>query len=135
MALVVRETRLEAAAEKAWAMLRDVGAAARAFPGVLVASRLEGDSRIVTFQNGSVVRERILEVDDARRLVAYSVVEARFSQHHASMQIITEGPDRSRFVWISEFLPHDFEPLVRVLVDQGTAAFRRAVEAYSLQGP
>src|SRR5271165_5505610 len=36
-----------AGAEKAWPMLRDVSAAARAFPDVLVASRLEDDARTV----------------------------------------------------------------------------------------
>jgi len=40
-------------------------------------TRLEGDSRLVTFADGTVVRERIIDVDDRARRIAYSVVEWR----------------------------------------------------------
>ena len=129
MASVIIEATLKASVGKAWAMLRDVAAADRAFPGVLVSSRLEGDVRTVTFGNGTVVRERIVDVDEARRRIAYAVIEGRFSHHSASMQIIAEGPDRSRFVWVSDFLPDDAGPIVRALAEQGAEAFRHAVEA------
>jgi carbon monoxide dehydrogenase subunit G len=129
MASITIEARIEAGAEQAWAMLRDVGAADRAFPGVVAASRLEGDVRTVTFGNGAVVRERIVDIDEARRRLAYAVIDGRFSQHSASMRIISEGANRSRFVWISDFLPSDAEAMVRALVEQGTEAFRQAAEA------
>jgi Polyketide cyclase / dehydrase and lipid transport len=129
MASITVEAKIEVSAERAWATLRDVGAADRAFPGVLVACRLEGDVRTVTFANGAVVRERIVDIDEARRRIAYAVIEGRFSHHSASMQIIAEGPDRGRFVWVSDFLPDEAEPLVRGLIEQGTEAFRHAVES------
>ena len=128
MASVIKAIELSVPADAAWAMLRDVGAADKAFPGVLTASRLEGGVRVVNFANGMEVRERIVNIDDAGRRVAYGVIEGRFSHHHASMQILAEGENQSRFVWISDFLPEEAEPLVRGLVDQGAAALKSVLE-------
>jgi hypothetical protein len=128
MATVTSEATLLVSAECAWALLRRVGAADEAFPGILTGCRLDDDVRTVTFANGMVVRERIVSIDEARRRVAYAVIEGRFSHHNASMQIIPDGPDRSRFVWISDFLPDDHQDMVRPLVEQGTSAFLRALQ-------
>lgn len=129
MASVIKDMELSVPAEAAWAMLREVGAADKAFPGVLTASRLDGDIRIVDFANGMQAKEWIIDLNDANRRYAYSVIEGRFSHHHASMQILDAGEGKSRFVWMSDFLPNDVEPLVSGLVDQGSAAFKRVVEA------
>ena len=43
--------------DRAWAALRDVGNAHRAFAGVLTDARLDGDRRVVTFANGVVAKE------------------------------------------------------------------------------
>jgi hypothetical protein len=126
MASVNSEAQLEVGADQAWALLRDPGAAEKAFPGVLTACRLDGDVRTVTFASGVVVKERILDIDETRRRVAYAVIEGRFSHHGASLQIISNGAHRSGLVWTSDFLPNDLEPMVRGLVQQGTEAFRRA---------
>lgn len=127
MASVIKTIELPAAADAAWAMLRDVGAAHKAFAGVLTACRLEGDVRIVRFFNEMEAKERIVNIDEQNRRVAYSVIEGRFSHHHASMQVEPDGEGRSRLVWISDFLPNDDEPLVRGLVDQGAAALQKAL--------
>jgi hypothetical protein len=128
MASIIKEVKLTAGYEKAWAMLRNVAAADKAFPGILIACRMEDAVRTVTFANGSVVRERIVTIDEARRRVVYGVIEGRFSHHSASMQVLPEGGG-SRLVWVSDFLPDEGEPMVRALVDEGAEAFRRAVEA------
>jgi polyketide cyclase/dehydrase/lipid transport protein len=125
MATITSEVTLPTGAEQAWALLRAVDTADKAFPGVLTACRLDGDVRTVTFTNGMIVRERIVTIDDTRRRVAYAVIEGRFRHYHASMQVIPDGPDRSRFVWVSDFLPGELELVVRPLVEQGTAAFLR----------
>ncbi len=128
MASITKEMRLNTGADRAWAMLRDVGAAHRAFPGVLTDCRRDGDVRVVTFANGMVVRERIVDIDEMRRRVAYTVVEGRFDHHSASMQVLADGDDRCHFIWVSDFLPNELEPMVRPLVEQGCEAFRRAAE-------
>ena len=57
MATIIKDIALATQADKAWAMLREVSAADKAFPGVLTACRMDGDVRTVTFANGLVVRE------------------------------------------------------------------------------
>jgi hypothetical protein len=129
MASIIKKLQLAVGAPKAWAMLRDVGMAHRAFPGVLRDCRQEGGFRLVTFTDGSVACERIVTIDEAGRRVAYAVVGGRFAHHSASMQIFAEDDGTCRFLWVSDFLPDELESVVRPLVEQGSDAFRRAAEA------
>ena len=128
MASIHKEVLLEASAAKVWAAVRDVGNAHRLFDSVLTDCRLDGDSRVVTFVNGMIAREKIIDIDDARRRVAYAVTGDRFTHHSASMQVFPESGERSRFVWISDFLPNDLSAMVAPLVDQGCAAVKRVLE-------
>src|SRR5947209_14139628 len=99
MACIRKEILLDASAENVWAALRDVGALhTRLVPGFVVDTRLEGDARIVTFGNGMVVRELIVDVDDEARRLVWAVVGGRFTHHNASAQVFADGQERSRFV-------------------------------------
>lgn len=126
MASVMIDARIEVPADVAWALLRDPGAAAAAFPGVLTESRMQDGVRTVVFANGHVLREQIVTVDETRRRIAYAVVGGRFSQHSAAMQILPDGNEACRFAWVSDFLPDEAESLVRGLMQQGAEAFRGA---------
>jgi hypothetical protein len=65
MASIHKEIAIERSKEFVWDAIRDVGAIhKRLVPGFVVDCKLEGDSRIVTFANGMVVRELIVDVDD-----------------------------------------------------------------------
>jgi hypothetical protein len=67
MATIHKEIEIERTKEFVWDAIRDVGAIhKRLVPGFVVDCRLEGDSRIVTFANGMVARELIVNVDDER---------------------------------------------------------------------
>jgi hypothetical protein len=129
VASIIKQVELSVPADAVWAKLRQVGAADRLFKGVLSGCRLDGDVRVVTFVNGFEAKERIIELDEANRRVAYSVIEGRFSHHHASMQVIDDGAGKSRFLWISDFLPGEAAEMVAPLVDAGTAAMKAVVEA------
>ncbi len=129
MASIHREVQLEVSADQAWSVLREVGKPHEAFAGVLTDATIEGDVRTVTFANGMVARERIVDVDEERRRVAYSVQSAPFTHHHASMRIVAEGEGRSRFIWTSDFLPAELAPSVLPLVEAGCSAFSRNVIA------
>jgi hypothetical protein len=128
VASIIKQVELEAPADTAWAMLRKVGEADKLFAGVLTSCRLDGDVRTVRFAEGMEVKERIINLDETNRRVAYSVIEGPFSHHHASMQIEPNGEGKSRFVWVSDFLPDEAEPMVGGLVDQGAAALKKTVE-------
>ena len=129
MASIIKDVPLAVSAEQAWALLRDPGAAHRAFPGVLADCVRDGDERVVTFANGMVLRERILSVDETHRRVAYAALGEHFVHHSASMQIIPDGAARSRFFWASDFLPEEVGAQMLPLIEQGCAAFRQAAEA------
>ena len=61
------QTEIEIARDRSfvWDAIRDVGAIHRRLvPGFVVDCKLEGESRLVTFANGMVVREVIVSVDD-----------------------------------------------------------------------
>lgn len=127
MATIHREVPIDCDPDRAWRELRDFGAAARLFPGVLTACHEEAGLRTVTFANGLVLQERLVTRDEARRRLAYAVVGADFSQHSASMQI-TPSASGSCFIWTSDFLPDDAAPSVEALVDAGCQAIKRVLE-------
>jgi hypothetical protein len=134
MASIYRETTVEIGAAQAWAALRLIGEPHKLFAPVLVDARLNGDTRTVTFANGMVVNERILDVDDGRRRVAYTVVDGPgMTFHHASMEIVDEGPGRCQFIWITDFLPAAIGGTLEPLIEQGTQALKSNLESFTLQ--
>jgi hypothetical protein len=130
MASLRLEIDIEVPAATAWRALRDVGRAHHAFADVLTACRMEAeDVRVVTFANGLVARERIVDVDDARRRLAYAVVGGRMSHHHATFEVLGRGERACRVVWCADFLPAAMAPAIGALTDQGVAALKRNLEA------
>ena len=66
MASIRREIRIDAAPGKVWDAVRDIGNIhKRLVPGFVTDCRMDGDeARIVTFGNGLVVKEIIVDRDD-----------------------------------------------------------------------
>lgn len=129
MASIYCEKTVQVPADKAWAALSDIGNPHRLFAGVLTDTKLNGKVRTVTFANGIVAQERIIDVDDKRRRVAYTVLGDMFEHHSASMEIAPDGPDRCRFIWISDILPDDRVQMVAPLMEQGAQALVRTLES------
>lgn len=129
MASIWWEEPVAAPAGLAWAALRRVDLAHRLFSPVLVDGSMDGGIRTVTFANGLVVRERIVDVDEERMRLVYAVLGDLFEHHSASMQILPVDEERSRFVWISDFLPDERAETVRPLMEQGARALARNIEA------
>ena len=131
MASIRKEAVVHASPERIWDALRDVGAIhTRLARGFVTDTKLEGDTRVVTFSNGFVARERIVDVDDHARRVAYGVVDGRPTHHSASIQVFPEGA-HSRVVWIADLLPNDLTSIISGMMDQGMEAMRRTLEAES----
>ena len=95
-------------------------------PGFVVDTKLEDGARIVTFGNGMVVRELIVDVDDQARRVVWSAVGGRFTHHNASVQVFEHGTAGSRLVWIADLLPNEAATNVAAMIEQGLAAMKRA---------
>jgi carbon monoxide dehydrogenase subunit G len=129
MASVRREIEIDVPADAAWQALRDVGNAHRAFAGVLADCQMESDDvRVATFANGLVARERIVDVDDARRRLAYGAFGGRLSHHHATFEVEARGPHACRVAWCADFQPEAMAPAIAGLMDQGIAALKRNLE-------
>jgi hypothetical protein len=129
MASIHHEKIVGVPADKAWAALRDVAHPHHLFAGVLTDARIDGDVRTVTFANGMIAQERIIDVDDKRRRVAYTVLGDMFEHHSAAMEIAPDGPDRSRFIWTTDLLPAERVEMVKPLVEQGAEALARNLES------
>jgi hypothetical protein len=129
MASIRREIFIVAPAGRVWGAARDVGALhTRLVPGFVVDTKLEGDARLVTFGNGMVVREMIIDVDDIARRIAWTTESERMTHYNASFQAIDEDGG-TRGVWIVDLLPNEVAPAVAMMVEQGLAAMKRAFEA------
>ncbi len=132
MASIHQEARIEARPEDAWDALRDVGNIHRRLcPGFLADCRMDGpDARIVTFGNGMSVKELIVDIDDARRRVAWSAVGGRLSHHNASMQVFADG-EGCRAVWIADLLPSELAGTIAGMIEQGLAAMKKTLDRRS----
>ena len=129
MASVHREIVIARPPAEVWDALADVGALhTRLVPGFVTDCRLEPGARVVTFANGMVARELIVDVDAERRRLAWSVVGGRLSHHNASAQVFAEGGGKARFVWIADFLPDEHAPALATMIENGLAAMKRHLD-------
>ncbi|MFC9626332.1 SRPBCC family protein [Streptomyces sp. NPDC056930] len=132
MAHINKEFLIDNSPENVWAALREVGAVhQRLVPGFVTDTRLEADTRIVTFANGVVAHELIVDIDEASRRVAYAVVGGSMApkHHHASMQVLADTEGRSRFVWTIDVTPDELAVPIGEMAEQGSRIMRETLKA------
>src|ERR1700722_138350 len=91
MASIHKDIPTAAPPDRVWAAVRDFGAVHRLAPGFVVDTKLEDGARIVTFANGSVAREVLVDCDEARRRLVYAIVHERVAHYSASVQVFDAG--------------------------------------------
>jgi len=136
MASIHREAAIHATPEQVWDAVRDVGAIhTRLAPGFVTDTKLEWpaagnapSARIVTFGNGMVAKELIVDLDDSARRLAWSVVGSQMTHHNASMQVFSDGNGGSRAVWIADVLPNEVAPRIAGMIEMGLAAMKKTLE-------
>ena len=129
MATIHKEIEIERNKESVWDAIRDVGAIhKRLVPGFAVDCRLDGDSRIVTFANGMVVRELIVDVDDRTCRHSWSARTELLTHHNASVQVFEAGTDKCRVVWIADLLPNDAAENIASMIQMGLETMKRTLE-------
>src|SRR5258706_1936823 len=107
MASIHKDIPIDASAADVWAAVRDFGSPhQRLVPGFVLDARLDGEARIVSFANGTVAREVLVDCDEARRRLVYAVVSEAIKQHNASVQVVADGGSRTRLIWIVGVLAH-----------------------------
>jgi Polyketide cyclase / dehydrase and lipid transport len=128
MTSIHKEISLSSRPDEVWDVVRDVGAVHTRFaPGFVVDVAMEEGARMVTFANGLVAREVIVDLDEARRRLAYSVRSERLSHHNASFQVLADG-DGSRLIWIADVLPDAAAVTIGAMMDDGMVAAKRALD-------
>jgi polyketide cyclase/dehydrase/lipid transport protein len=126
MASIHKDFLIDASPNDVWGALRDFGALhTRLVPGFVTDTKLDGDARIVTFANGTVARETLVDCDDERMRLVYAINNDRVKHYSASAQVFADGDERTRFVWIVDLLPNDIAPYISSQMDQGVLAMQK----------
>jgi carbon monoxide dehydrogenase subunit G len=128
MASIQKDIMIDAPADHVWDALRDFGALhTRLVPGFVTDTQRDGDVRVVTFANGTVARETLVDCDDKRQRLVYAISSERLKQHSASVQVFAEGEARCRVVWIADVLPNEIAPYMDSQMELGATAMRTAL--------
>lgn len=128
VATVERQIFIKAQQEAVWDAVCDIGALhTRLVPGFVVDTKLEGESRVVTFGNGMVVREPIISVDSERLRIAWGAEGGALTHYNASLQLHAERGG-TRVVWTSDLLPHAMAEQVAGMQEQGLAVMKKTLE-------
>src|SRR5687768_2005082 len=123
MTSIRKEISIASSADQVWSAFRDVGAVhTRLARGFVTDCRLEGEERVVTFVNGFVARELIVDVDDAAHRLAYSARGEAIKHHHATFEVLPVGPRACKVVWVADVLPNSMAATIGEMMDHGSAA-------------
>jgi len=111
MASIHQEILIDATPDTVWDAVADIGALhTRLAPGFVVDTQLvvgaDPAVRIVTFGNGAVAREVIIDRDDIRRRLVWTIQGESVAHHNGAIVIVDAGEGRSRVVWTADVLPH-----------------------------
>ena len=134
MASIHRDIPIDARPGDVWAAVRDFGAVHRRLaPGFVLDASLDGEARIVTFANGTIARELLVDCDDARQRLVYAVISERVKHYNASVQVTADGVTadgeaRARLIWVVDLLPNDIAPYIAGQMDQAALAMRKALD-------
>jgi hypothetical protein len=130
MATIHEEVEVKRSKELVWDAIRDVGAIHRRLvPGFVVDCKLEGDWRIVTFANGMVVRELIVDVDDKTCRHSWSARGQPLTHHNASVQVFSEGHNKCRVVWIADLMPNEVAEAIGEMIHQALQTMKQTLES------
>jgi hypothetical protein len=135
MASVRKEILIDASPEYVWAAIRDFGAVQRIVPGFLTDCVMEGDTRIVTFYNGRVARERLVDIDDDLRRLVYAEPEGLFITRNASLEVFVNRETGSRVLWIIDLLPNEFAEMMGVNMDKAAIILKETLERGATSKP
>jgi uncharacterized protein YndB with AHSA1/START domain len=130
MASIRKEISIDVPPERVWEALRDWGALHRCLvPGFVIDARLDGDDRIVTFFNGAVVREVLIDLDEEARRLVWSVVDGPYSHHNGAAQVFDDSDGRARFVWTADLLPNEAAAITDEMMERGIGVVKETLES------
>ena len=130
MASIRKEIRIDAPAGQIWDALKDVGALhTRLVPGFVTNTKMEDNTRIVTFGNGMEAREEIVSIEPRQQRVAWAIIGQQFRHYSGAAWVEADPKGGSRFFWTADLLPDELAPQVDQMMTQGIEAVKRTLEA------
>ena len=122
------EIRIRRPAEDVWALAGDPARLHEWFPGI-VASDVDGTTRVVTTATGIPMPEEILVVDPVQRRFQYRLTAPVFRHHRGTIDVIDLGDGTSLVVYSTDADPR----AMALTIGGGTAGaldeLRRVMEA------
>jgi hypothetical protein len=130
MASIRKELSLPVPAAGVWDALADFHAVhTRVAPGFLTGLVAEDGARVVTFANGSVAREVLVDCDHDHRRLVYTIPSERMSAHSASVQVVEKGAQACEVIWITDVLPNEIAPYIDAQMTLGAEVMRATLTA------
>ena len=129
LASIRKERKIDASPEDVWDALRDWGAVhERLVPGFVVDTKLDGEDRLVTFFNGAVAREVLIDLDEESRRLVWSIVDGPYTHHNGAAQVFAEDDGAARFVWTADLLPNEAAEVTDAMMERGVETVKRTLE-------
>ncbi len=130
MASIRKEIIVERSPETTWAALRDWGGLHESLvPGFVLDTKLDGADRIVSFANGAIARERLVDLDEDAMRLSWTIIEGAYAHHNGVAQVFAEGARHSRFVWIADLLPNELAEPTSAMMETGIQTVKRTLES------
>jgi Polyketide cyclase / dehydrase and lipid transport len=133
MATIRSELKTRASAADVWSAIRDIGALhTRLVPGFATDTKLEPGARIVTFVNGTVLREPIVTLDDEARRLVWTHQGGRAAHYNGALQVSELAGGLTSVVWTADFLPDDIGAYMSQAIEAGMAAMQRSLDKLAI---
>ncbi len=114
-------------ADAVWALVGDFGGIATWMPGI-DSCRLEGDRRVLDTM-GLTVTERLVERDDSRRSLTYSIVDGAPVEHHRAVVTVSPNGDGSHVTWDVDAEPDSMAELLSGVYQSSLDALKAHAES------
>jgi uncharacterized protein YndB with AHSA1/START domain len=114
-ASIRREVRVARPASEVWDLIGDPARIQEWFPGI-VASEVDGTSRVITTGSGIPMPEEIVTLDPLQRRFQYRITAPMFREHLSTLDVVDLGDGTSLVVYSV-----DAEPSTMALVIGGAA--------------
>jgi len=129
VASIRKELLTKASVDDVWGALRDIGALhTRLAPGFVIDTKLEPGQRIVTFGNGLVVREPIVDIDETARRLVWSAIGGSLTHYNASAQVFANPDGQTRLVWIADLLPNEVAGAISLMMEEGMTVMKSTLD-------
>ncbi len=130
MAAIHHQILINRAPEFVWDAVRDVGALhERLVPGFVSATEMLADAstptRRVTFANGAVADEVIVDNDDERRRLAWSIKSV---EHHNGVMAVLDADGGALVTWTADLLPAELAERFSPMMAAGLATMKAHLE-------